>query len=535
LEAQIDSFFYKNYNYKDLTMDGQLEANRFTGFFKSEDPNVDFNFDGTIDFSRQVPFFDFKAKVNNLDLKRLNLMQKDLAFQGDVDLKLRDIRLNKMNGDITISDLVIIEDQKYRHQVDTIRAMAFFENRNHVVSIESEVIDARMEGRFFFEQIGNEFLHYLERNFPTYADRFGLHPQKVPSDTSEFTYSVTLHDSKDLLHILHPDLKPMQDVKVVGHFNPFVEEASLDLELPNFRFGSIKLEDVILIIEGEQQNAEIEFGVNHTQIGENFSLQPALLFGDIYEDTLELSLTVLDLLEDENILGLDAKVFTDSLDFLVRFDKSKLTLLNQEWQIEDNNIIRIGPDYLQTRGFVFTNDIRQVILESRGRKGLDLYFRNFNMHLIDTLWTYDKLEFEGPLNLTATIDDIYDLTGLDVKAGVDTFRINGDDWGELDLSIEAKDVNSTYFATLNIGDEQRFLKLDGSYIPPDRSKTETKAPLPRKRAHYLDFALTSKNFPLDILEYWLASGISNTEGLVAADVKIKGPPDKPDVSGTAEV
>ena len=532
LEAQIDSFFYKNYNYKDLTMDGQIEANRFTGFFQSEDPNIDFNFNGTIDFSKQVPFFDFEAKVNNLDMKRLNLLEKDLAFRGDIDLKMRDIRLNKMNGVITLSDLVITENRNFRHEIDTLQANAFFENGSHVIALESDILKARMEGRFFIEDMRNEILHYFERNFPTYADRFDLKPDAIPKDTSVFTYSVDIFDSKDLLQILHPDLEPIKDVKIVGKFDPFHDIAALDLELPNFQFGNISMEDIILIIEGDQQNGEIEFGVNHTQIGEGFSLQPALLFGDIYEDTLEVSLTVLDLLKNEDILGIDAKVFPDSQDFLIRFDQSEITLLNQVWQIEDNNLIRLGPDYLQTRGFVFTNDVRQVILESSGPKGLMLDFRNFNMSFIDSIWIYDKLEFEGPLNLNASIDDVFEMTDIKLEAHVPDFKINADDWGELDLNVEAQDFKSPFITDFVIEKPNQFLKLEGQYNPPNDEKS---APLKRSkfRPNYLDFTLSSKNFPLSILEYWLASGISDTEGLIAADVKIKGPPSKPEISGTA--
>ncbi|MBK6902860.1 MAG: hypothetical protein IPH04_08625 [Saprospirales bacterium] len=56
LEAQIDSFTYKNYMYKNLAMQGQLNKNLFDGKFGIQDENIDFDFVGAIDFTGEVPF-----------------------------------------------------------------------------------------------------------------------------------------------------------------------------------------------------------------------------------------------------------------------------------------------------------------------------------------------------------------------------------------------------------------------------------------------------------------------------------------------
>jgi hypothetical protein len=65
LEAEIDSFTFKKYRYKNLAFEGQLTKNLFDGLLLSMDENIDLSFTGTIDYSGKQPLFDFQANVNH--------------------------------------------------------------------------------------------------------------------------------------------------------------------------------------------------------------------------------------------------------------------------------------------------------------------------------------------------------------------------------------------------------------------------------------------------------------------------------------
>ncbi|MEM1123536.1 MAG: hypothetical protein AAGJ18_24065, partial [Bacteroidota bacterium] len=75
LDASIDHFVFKGYDYKNLTIGGVINKNLFIGDFGIKDDNIDFLFDGTINFEENVPVFDFSAAIKKVDLKQLNLLQ----------------------------------------------------------------------------------------------------------------------------------------------------------------------------------------------------------------------------------------------------------------------------------------------------------------------------------------------------------------------------------------------------------------------------------------------------------------------------
>ena len=64
LKASIDYFAFKGYDYKNLNIEGDINKNLFIGDFAIQDDNIDFLFDGTINFEESVPFFDFKVDIN---------------------------------------------------------------------------------------------------------------------------------------------------------------------------------------------------------------------------------------------------------------------------------------------------------------------------------------------------------------------------------------------------------------------------------------------------------------------------------------
>ncbi|MBK7873396.1 MAG: hypothetical protein IPJ74_23385 [Saprospiraceae bacterium] len=61
LTAEIQSFYFKNYNYQNAKLSGQLNRNLFDGTFSIQDDNIDFNFSGLVNYKDSIPVFDFRA------------------------------------------------------------------------------------------------------------------------------------------------------------------------------------------------------------------------------------------------------------------------------------------------------------------------------------------------------------------------------------------------------------------------------------------------------------------------------------------
>ena len=68
LDARVNSLIFKKYNYRDFVLDGIIDKNTFNGGFRIEDENIDFVFDGSVEYLNKKAFLNFKSDVKRLDL-----------------------------------------------------------------------------------------------------------------------------------------------------------------------------------------------------------------------------------------------------------------------------------------------------------------------------------------------------------------------------------------------------------------------------------------------------------------------------------
>ncbi|MEY2922710.1 MAG: hypothetical protein RL108_1336, partial [Bacteroidota bacterium] len=66
--GNIQNFTYNGYNYKNIIADGFIKKPIFKGKINVNDPNLFFDFDGLVDFSKQEKNYDFHAKIDYANL-----------------------------------------------------------------------------------------------------------------------------------------------------------------------------------------------------------------------------------------------------------------------------------------------------------------------------------------------------------------------------------------------------------------------------------------------------------------------------------
>ena len=69
--------------------DGTIKKPIFKGKINVNDPNLFLDFDGNVDLSKKEKIFDFHAKVDYANLKKLNFVKDSISvFKGDVVMKV---------------------------------------------------------------------------------------------------------------------------------------------------------------------------------------------------------------------------------------------------------------------------------------------------------------------------------------------------------------------------------------------------------------------------------------------------------------
>lgn len=534
LAAQVQSFVFKGYNYQNATLTGDLKKNLFRGDFAIRDDNIDFSFQGAVDFTDTVPVFNFDAQVNKLDLRRLNLSEQDILLSGDIALNLKNSRLSDMEGEGRVRNLAIRHSSLGRTQIDSVLFRSQFTGpRQKLFTINSDVADASLEGAFDIEQVPAAFMQYLARNYPEFFRRIGLKAPEKAVGSYAFRYDARIYDTKNLLALADSKLGPVRDGVMEGYFDNSRDSIVFSMYLPQFRYDKIELNDVGVDARLERSAGTLDFIVLEPVLNDKTHFSKITMLGILKRDTFELGLNYQSegqAMFDLDKLNLNAQLYMpDSLNYRLEFSQSNLVLLKRPWLINDRNFITFRKGFVDTKNFLLTSGERQIQLEGAGKRGLKLSLNNFDFNFIDEAWDYESLDFGGRFNLIAEVEDIFEMSGIRATILADTFLVNGDDWGAFRLDANADDPKSPFYGYLSITKDTAQLLAEGSFNPTSLGSGSN---LPdEQNANYFDINAAITGFPLSIAEYWIGSSVSNTVGSVGGNVRIFGLPGQPHLAG----
>lgn len=535
LSADLRSFSYKKYEYKNARLSGSLNRNFFNGDFAIQDDNVDFTFNGKLDFSQKVPEFNFKADLRHLDLKSLNLSDKDLIIACKVNLDGRSNKLADMEGQGRIENLQITLDQDETFSVDRIDLESRLTGPDtKIVRVLSDVVEAKVEGRFEVDKLPTLFTGHLLRNHPGFARRLGLKPPKRAPAPARFAFDVNVKDSKGFNHLLSPQLAALRDVRVQGGYDDASDSLVVDFYMPDFQIGDVKLDGPFFSWNAKRGQAELGAGMDVLAIkGKPFLGTPLVFQGFLYYDSLNFGLTYASkgtkILDNIQLNGLLAAV--DSNAFALHFDQSNLTLMNRLWLINEDNNIWFSKDSVKVSNLILTHDTHRIGIESAGKKGLRLALMDFNFDLIDKVWDYEPLNFSGTFNAFLRIEDVIKMQGLSLTAISPGLFINNDDWGILRIDASAPDLKSRINGIYSIETDNSQIWGSGFYNLQDLKGRGILRSFEENRKKYFQFTAHLSGVPLRTAEYFLPGIITGTEGTVNGEVTFNGIAGKPRLEG----
>ena len=533
LKASIDYLSFKGYDYENLNLEGDINKNLFIGDFGIHDDNIDFLFDGTINFEENIPVFDFNVDINRVDLKKLNLMKEDFVVAGDIDLKVRGNNVNDLLGRATLYEFTLIKDKKEIFEIDSLKfSSAITRSRKKAWRFNSELFKAKLIGDFQVTTMGEAILQHFEKNYPGYANRFNIHSKgDTTIQSNEFNLELDLINTKNFTYLLDKNLDTIKNVQLKAAFDFAQDDLLVDLDMASFQFSNVSTQKIKLVTGGGNKKGKVDFSVQDSKIG-NIHFDFITLLTYIENDSATFILNAADYTHELDKLNLEGKFAMAGEQFNIALLPTNLVILNQIWDIEEDNYLQIGRNFIQTQNFQMTHKDQKVAITSLLDKGLALEVDGFNASYIDTLWDFDKLDFEGKYRLNLRIEDLFALEQIQLNLVSDSFHINWDNYGELALIATAPNTKSPVEVRLSTRKDDKWMELIGFYNPPSINvEPQTLETSP----NYLNIGVKINKYPLHLAEYFVRSGISGTYGNIDAELYLNGLLADPNLNGDIRV
>jgi hypothetical protein len=527
LYARLDDFYFKGYHYRNAVLQGELNKQFFNGQFYISDPNVTLDFNGHIDISDTLPKFDFAASVEYLNFQALNLSRKKLEVSGDINFDFTYHDLYNLDGRIDARYLRIIDDT-VTHNLESIQIISNLNDKmNKNLRVISDIFDFHLIGNFDLKHLPGSVKTLVQKKHPQLARKLKL--DAFQPDTlytaQDFHFNGILEDSRGIQKLFNASIADFEHVVLNGSFssnNLYNFRYRMDLHAPFVQFGQNQFHEIALDLRGEDDRSEWDLYAEKAFLGKK-ELYPVLLNGVLTSDSLDFSVSsrsFANILTDVDLQGL---LYLNDTLFQIDLANSSFRMLDEPWQVVPKNYIQLGDHFVRTENMVFLSNESYIRVSSPGDNSLNLEIEKVDISFLDNLFPKKQLTFNGYAYSLIRIDDLFAKSPLLLDLTVDSFQVNGDDFGNIQLTASMPDYETDGYLNFRISDGRQDFSGDGPFYFPVKGISD--------RSLTYDLKCRLRDYPLKIGEYFITPAVINTTGTVNGEFRFYEEEHRPSILG----
>ncbi len=509
LTASIGLFQFRGYNYKDIKLNGKISPKEFLGNLESKDPNIDLTFDGSVMFNEAIPKFNFKSKINNIALDKLNLGKAYSSVKGEIEFEGEGNNINNLVGKLTGKNITVVKsDTLYKFDRVAFVTKELDKSGNKQLSFDSENVDVYLEGKYNFNTIADDIKSLVKTNYPYHTRSWNTAVKDLSPD-QRFKFDIEVANAKDIFGLLDLKNVELQNFKSKGFIDSKAKELSLASSVPSLAINGTKILNLQLILNNKSTVGDLLVHVDSVYTGSQ-KISPIDMQFLMNGDNINFSLDSKNFMDSIQNISVKGTLVPHPKGYTIAILNNDLRLFKKRWKINNESKISIGSKYIDLENFVITDGERQIELFDINNKGLTLKANKIDLASINPFLNYPKILFGGELNAVIRVNDIYNpspsLTG---SINIPAIFLNNDGFGEVTIDL-AKAENRPLEALISINNKAdgQSVKINGLY------DLESKI---------VNADIKTRKFSLKWLEYILKSGISNVKGSIDMEGKITGP------------
>lgn len=519
LEGKVPELGLEHYTIRNIELNGNLERNLFNGELHCNDPKVVLDFNGLADLQGQWPEVDFSADVHRLDLRALGF----IGGEGYSDLQMHAsakglLAPDSLQGIIRLKDITYCQDS-VDLLLGNVALDAWRQGGIPMLKLESDVVDAQVEGKFYPTMLGQAVQSVVFSIFPSLQEEVNY-----TQEPQDFTYDVRLKEAQPLLDLLVPGLRLGRGSHASGYFDTRYFDLGLDARLPSFAYQGFSSDSLILSMGKTMDLMAFSLRGNGRLAQDSIRLNDLFITGKAYQDEIDLSARWKGNKDEVNgTVNLSALVKgMGSVDIHLR--PSSVDVGQGEWRNE--RIAHIQVD--STTIFIDTLELRNgpQFVRLGGTISHDRTMP-LNFELLDVRTTNFEHFYNGPVvhGIVSGDGRVFNLYGkpyLFSYLCVDS------------IAVENKPVgNLSFAASFSEGEEE--IHVNGNLQRGDLRAFDFSGTINPGKEQELDLRLRMDRFDLRFLEPFLPEAISDIQGKVTGDITVGGNFEAPEFNGFAEM
>lgn len=475
VKGDVNHFDYKNYNYQNISLNGQYDGLKIEGEMIVDDENVFLDVDGLFDLSQEYPVLNFVGKLQNLRIDQLNLSDKyDNSYLSlNINANFTGNHIDNAEGYLNIDSIRFYKGEDHFF-MDNFMVEASGTKTDRKLKISSGIINGEILGEYSFLTMIKSLQHTIYPYMPALIE---IDEKDIPKiEGNNLSLNFTIGNTEQLSKIFSLPFTLFSEAKIIGFYNNIYDKFRVEVFYPSGKVAGINIKSAHLI--AENSGDKINTNITGLFVGKNNILNDISININAQDNNINTELKLTNNSQQKFDVSFAASAsfskddknapLTTQIDILPRNIIPGDTL----WTIEKSEIL-IKPDLLTIKNFNIHNNIGSQSIELNGKysksdpnemiKG-DL--KRIDLEYVFNTLAIDALNFGGYATGTLNVSSIEGKPYPHVNLEVDGFQFNKTHLGHLKLSSQLEEKTNKILLNGTILDkEKRQTSVEG-YINP---------------------------------------------------------------------
>lgn len=528
IKGNISSLTYKQYEYRNIMLDGKYTPGGFNGKLSLDDSNGNIEINGHFATRQAVPDFNLRAVVRNFCPNDLHLTDKykdtDMSLSLTADFSGHSI--DDMQGKISIDSVSVNapeEDQCYYLDNLSIIAGNTGKNKEKQLEIRSSFLNGCVKGNYSYRTLPASILKTLQRYIPSLL---ALN-KELPETNNDFQFHFQLDNTELFSKVFNIPVELGMPATLNGYFDDRRTRLQIQGYLPEFIYNDSYFESGTFLCSNTADELECQLRINkRMKKGETISLA---VNSRVAEDKLKTTIHW-----GNNVPSTFSGVVETVASFRKSEEKnrlltsidirpSKIILNDTIWKIHPSKIT-IDKDLIEINNFLFEH--QNQYLRANGRIGKEqsdsclVDLSNINLQYVMDIIQFHAVKFNGLITGRVHLHNVLQKPVMYTRLSVKDFSLNdallglGDIKGEWDNELGGVRLHADIKEN-----EHYFTNVDGYVSPKEKG---------------LNLNIQAGGTNLSFLQPFIENIFTNMQGRVFGHVRLYGPFSGLDLEGCAQ-
>ena len=512
LKGNVKSLVYNGYRYQNMDLTGKINHGNYVVNLDSRDANANLKLLASGTFN-DIPTVKVNGTITKLDLQKLGFYAEPMIVAGNLDGDFTNLNPDFLNGYLHLQNFAI-SDTKEVFPIQEVNLKAVSTDSLNQIILNSQIADVDLSGKFKLTQIFGALQQtvnqYYQFQKPETSQKIEPHQY--------FSFNAKIKND-DLIRKFVPDLKSFETINLIGNYDADSQKLEIDGQIPQVLYGENSIENASLKITNENQALQYNLNVGALQ-SSSFALNKININGDVAENIINYNITTKDEKDETQFLiAGNAKSLNEITE--ISLNPNGLKLNYNDWTVAENNKIQIGNNGIFADNFRLSNAGSEILLQSESNAAnspLNVSLKDFKIETITEIIKKDSLLAKGTINGTAQLRNLNKNMTFVSDLNISDLFVYGSPVGNLAVKVDNTSANLLN-ADVALSGNNNDVKILGNY----NTSSST-----------FDLNMDINQLQMQSLQGFTMNAITNAEGFLSGNLKIKGNTQNPNIVGNVK-